>query len=424
MDRFTVTSIKALKTGKNARNVWEEGKGRNQGRLGIKVYPSGRKVFYFRYFVGGKAKMIGLGDFPELSLTDARVKANKLSVEVSDGIDPKARQQQQEFEEAKRLAAIKQREEAELLLGSMQQLYEYHMSVLQRKNRPSYYKAVKAAYQKNLFTVIDPLKKARDVTSREIAQVIANVYNTSPVQSNRVRSYFHAGFNLALKHDNDPANLSRNVAFDLTYNPVTNIPRQAEAERVIDRFLSEAELAEFLAQIKIRGFHPLMRFTVELMVLSGGQRPNEIMTSEWKEIDFTAGEWFFPPTKTKNKKPHIVPVQGRLKEKLLELRELTGDSLYLVHNRLDKTLPGRPDGLGKAFKRHCEVNKLEAFTPRDIRRTCKTLMIRHQLASKEIVDRLHNHAASDVSSKHYNKHDYLQEKRDLLKKWELSLESF
>jgi intergrase/recombinase len=36
---------------------------------------------------------------------------------------------------------------------------------------------------------------------------------------------------------------------------------------------------------------------------------------------------------------------------------------------------------------------------------------------KEVRDRVLNHAARDVGSKHYNLHDYADEKRDALNRW-------
>ncbi|MEY0164830.1 integrase, partial [Providencia rettgeri] len=63
------------------------------------------------------------------------------------------------------------------------------------------------------------------------------------------------------------------------------------------------------------------------------------------------------------------------------------------------------------------------FTARDLRRTCKTLMGEIGI-SKEIRDRIQNHALNDVSSKHYDRYDYLNEKRVALTKWEEKLNLF
>ncbi|MGL4712711.1 MAG: hypothetical protein ACRCWP_09180, partial [Shewanella sp.] len=57
---------------------------------------------------------------------------------------------------------------------------------------------------------------------------------------------------------------------------------------------------------------------------------------------------------------------------------------------------------------------------RDIRRTCKTLMGELGI-SKELRDRIQNHALNDVSSKHYDRYDYMPEKREAMRKWETRL---
>lgn len=54
------------------------------------------------------------------------------------------------------------------------------------------------------------------------------------------------------------------------------------------------------------------------------------------------------------------------------------------------------------------------FTARDLRRTCKTLMGEAGI-SKEIRDRIQNHALNDVSSKHYDRYDYLPENAEHLR---------
>jgi hypothetical protein len=61
------------------------------------------------------------------------------------------------------------------------------------------------------------------------------------------------------------------------------------------------------------------------------------------------------------------------------------------------------------------------FVPRDIRRTVKTLMGKAGV-SKELRDRIQNHALTDVSAKHYDRYDYLTEKRHGLNVWNDYLE--
>ncbi len=55
------------------------------GGLYIKVYPNGRKQWILRKSSNGKASNTPLGDYPKLSIADARIKAKELSASFVDG---------------------------------------------------------------------------------------------------------------------------------------------------------------------------------------------------------------------------------------------------------------------------------------------------------------------------------------------------
>ena len=75
-------------------------------------------------------------------------------------------------------------------------------------------------------------------------------------------------------------------------------------------------------------------------------------------------------------------------------------------------------GVIRAF---CKQKEIDKFIARDIRRTFKTLAGKAGI-SKEIRDRLQNHALKDVSTKHYDRYDYLTEKQQGMKVWNDFLE--
>ena len=62
----------------------------------------------------------------------------------------------------------------------------------------------------------------------------------------------------------------------------------------------------------------------------------------------------------------------------------------------------------------------EPPTPHDLRRTLETRFAELRIP-KEIRDRVLNHVSSDVGDKHYNMHDYADEKRDALTRWSAAL---
>ena len=66
------------------------------------------------------------------------------------------------------------------------------------------------------------------------------------------------------------------------------------------------------------------------------------------------------------------------------------------------------------------ANPLARFTPRDLRRTIKTRLSEVGVL-KEVRDRVQNHALHDVASKHYDRFDYLPDKRAALEGWQWEL---
>jgi integrase len=98
--------------------------------------------------------------------------------------------------------------------------------------------------------------------------------------------------------------------------------------------------------------------------------------------------------------------------------ENVNDSPFIFPQRLDAGKHLRTDSFAQAiiyYREHFPDNLV--FVARDLRRTCKTLMGEIGV-SKELRDRIQNHALQDVSSKHYDRYDYLVEKRRALEQWE------
>ncbi len=164
---------------------------------------------------------------------------------------------------------------------------------------------------------------------------------------------------------------------------------------------------------------------IKLCFSTGGQRPNEVLLADWSEIRLEDGIWDMPASKTKNKRPHVVPLTPLSIRLLGELKALSGDSPYLFPSRYKGKERIKPNSISRAVRRYCTKEEIagvpnifhgNSFVPRDIRRTVKTRMGEIGL-NKEIRDRIANHALTDVGSKHYDRYDYLKEKREALDIW-------
>ena len=72
--------------------------------------------------------------------------------------------------------------------------------------------------------------------------------------------------------------------------------------------------------------------------------------------------------------------------------------------------------------RQREREAIPIVTNRDLRRTWKTLAGKAGM-SKEIRDRIQNHALQDVSSRSYDRWNYMREKRAGMTKWDRYIRS-
>lgn len=388
-----------LKLKKNRRNktvyLWERYFSEDIGQLGVIVEPDDKTYYCIRFLRSSRETLITLGRYESMTVKEARqilldhVQAHKSTPHP----------------------------EGAYRIGTLQDLAAGYISSMKSQGKRTY-KAVLKAIEKDVFSQIDSGKFARDVTSADIAIILSKIIaRGAPVQSNRIRSYLLAAFNFGLKHDSDPLNLSGNIRFYLQANPVDNIPRQSQVEKPGDRFLTGLELAQLLKSCHSGAFSPYYANLILLLLYSGGQRPYEVMSSQWEDVDYYHRDWLLSKEITKNKRDHIIPITEPIRLLLKRQEYVSRGSFYLFPNNSNITLPGRPDGLSQAIRRYCIRNGIRPFAPRDLRRTCKTLMTRYRMGNKEIRDRLHNHSFSDVSSRHYNRYDFRHEKKKLLVRW-------
>lgn len=349
------------------------------GLLGVKVTRNRKKFFLMKESQNSEVSSIKcIGVFPDMPV-----------------------------EEAARIVSSRSKEPRTGTLIEL--LNEFHLHKASIGMRTT--KHVMRQLDKELTGKIDLKKHANLVTSSELSELIGQaIQRGASVYSNRLRSYLHSLFNFGLQFDLNPANKASPFLFRLEKNPVARIPLQKYAEKPRERWLTLTELKFVLKITKATSTGNLIRFCL----YSGGQRPFEILHSEKSNVDLKSKDWFFPSGITKNKVSHSIPITPEL-EQLLKLA--ISDSPFLFPSKKKADLPQSTGSFTQAIRRLCIKHNITYFTPRDLRRTCKTLMARYQMGTKEIRDRIHNHSLNDISSKHYNWYDYRKEKRRLLNQW-------
>jgi len=397
--------------------------------FGIQVSTASR-VFFIQYQspITRKRRFMRLGKYPDTPLKLARHQCRAARQLLDNGLDPQIERQKQRQRQLEELEAARKRQELENATGTVNQLFECYLAHLKNSGKVSY-KQVKSSFEKDIKPAIGNLK-AREVRPIQIRNIIRSVYNRgSKIQASHLRTYLMAAYSFGLKADYDAVN-SLDIQFRIEYNPARDIPVPARSQPG-ERNLSAEEIYALWHRLETSNMSNATRTVIRLLFATGGQRVQEVLHMRWDELDFDRKVWELSSTRTKNGKPHVVPLSDLAISLIKIMCSDDVESEYVFPYKNDNDLPMPFRTITRAVSRFCEHiedtdgnvvhSGFPKFVPKDIRRTVKSRMGEAGI-SKDIRDRLQNHALHDVSSKHYDRYDYLQPKKDAIIKWTSWLE--
>lgn len=414
---FTDRYIKAIKPRSKPYRDWESGSDRG---FNIQVTPKGIKTFSLYYKHDGHRRFLNLGRYPDISLSSARTKLREARDQLERGLDPQDVIKQAKEQREKARQQLREEE----LKGSVAQLFEFHCSQMEKDGKKSH-KETRRILEKDALPVLGSDRKAKDIKPHDIKLALHRVIKRgSMIQANRLRSAMSAAFNFGIEYDNHPANIKASTLFFIETNPVRDVPKPQKKESPGETVLTDKNIKELWTLLETSELSIEIQNAFKLILATGGQRVNEVLGARWEEFDLRKKLWELPAERTKNKKIHIVPLTQHAIEILKALKPINGHSDFLFPKQTsdDSDKPMPIASMSKAAKRLCEQTGFTSFTPRDLRRTCKTMMAAIAIP-KDIRDRIHNHALTDVASVHYDRYDYLKEKKHVMELWEAKLET-
>lgn len=294
--------------------------------------------------------------------------------------------------------------------GTVADLFEAYVQYLKDAEKPSWKET-----EKGLNKIADALgrnRPAREIEPDEIVEVIRPIYERGKkAMADHVRSYVHAAYSWGLKSEHDYRSASQR-RFRLVYNPAAGIP--TEPKKVGTRWLDEDEFVRLYHWLECPDapVHPPYTRAVRILMLTG-QRVEEIARLHIDNWD--AEEKIIDWSKTKNGAPHAIPVPPTAAELIESIKP--NEYGWFFPSATD---PKRPVSHGTLYSfmwRQRDRGVIPVVTNRDLRRTWKTLAGQAGVP-KEIRDRIQNHALQDVSSKSYDRWNYMREKRTGMAKWD------
>jgi integrase len=377
--------------------------------FGVTVAPKGTKTFFLSYTSpeDGKRKQVALGAYPKVTLREGRLKAAEMRALVDAGQDPAVEKKQ---------GIEKRMTDRELgTLGELMALYAEDLELDGKRSA----KEVRRITAKDIPEVF--LKRPAHLITRDnVLDILTPIAQRGAlIHSDNVRAYLRAAFELGLNAPSMTRWRGKATTFNITNNPVMTIRKTVSRKARGERNLSPAEIKALWETEKLsRPMHLALLF-----ILATGQRVEEVLEATWSEFDFAEKLWTIPGERRKTSntttEPHFVPLTY-LHIALLKAIKAETAHRTLLFPASGVEGPRRHDSLNHSVSRFIKASGMEKFSPRDLRRTFKTIAGSFGLPL-EIRNRLQGHAMTDVGSVHYDRYGYMAEKRAAMMVWTIRL---
>lgn len=355
--------------------------------LYLEVKPSGVKAWRFRFTLNGKASMFALGDYPTVTLAEARERCETARQLVKQGVNP-AQQRQ--------LDRVKQASDAEITFALVAREW------LQTKDWEDITKNRRLdMLERVVFPAIGKLP-IRAITPVHVLEILqSTVKRGAPTVAAEARRTMSAVFEFGvatLRADSDPVWTVRKA-----------IPSNKTQHKTA---LTTDQIGKLLNDFNNHRCTFQINYCMQLMWWTLA-RPSEVAEAEWAEIDLDRALWRISAERMKARKEHLVPLPQQAVEMLSGLKALTGQRKHLFPGRDNRNTPMSVASLRQALK---VLGWAGNYSPHATRTTGSTRLNEMGYRPDAIEAQL-AHSDQNNVRRAYNHATYFEERQVMMQDW-------
>ena len=346
----------------------------------------------YRRPVTGKRNTLSLGTYPDTGLADARAKRDGARRLLAAGADP--------GEQRKAAKASGQERAANSFEVVAREWLEKQSAVWV----PAHSTKILLRLQNDVFPWVGG-KPVAEIGARELLAVLNRVVDRGAVETaHRILQNMGQVFRYAIatgRADRNPAADLRGALPPVKQThlaAITEPARVGELMRAIDSYQGSF-VTKCALQIAPYVF----------------QRPGELRSMEWAELDLDSAEWNIPADKMKMRVAHLVPLSRQVVSILREIEPLTGRGKYVFPGVRSRSRPMSDNTILAALRRMgFDRDEMSGHGFRAMARTIldevlgvRPDYIEHQLA----------HAVKDPNGRAYNRTAHLEARTKMMQDW-------
>ena len=378
--KLTQRRIEALECPANKKDilVFDD----EQRGLGVRVMAGGGKSFLVQYRHAGEKRRMPIGSCAAVSLAKARLAARQIVGAVAAGKDPAGE---------RKAAALEAKREALTLDALIDQWAKLHLA----GKRPNYSAAAVSALRRSFAKHLNAPAASLD-RATVVRMLDGLAKNGKAAMAGATARYGSALFGWAIRRGS------------LSDSPFERVPIAATVRR--DRVLSDDEIRRVWKATDGPGAFNAIVWALLLT----GQRREEVSGLTWSELDPGFSVWTLPAARSKNGKPHVIPISAQMEALLHAQPRIGGTDLVSVSG----SERGVFSGWSKSKDRLDRRSGVTDWTLHDLRRTMATGLQRLGVRL-EVTEAVLNHVAGSRGGiiGVYQRHTWSDEKRAALTAW-------
>ena len=378
--------------------------------LYLNIQESGAKSWILRIMIGGKRREIGLGGFPDVSLSDARMDARDQRRQVSAGIDPLELKVQ-----ARQM--LKREQQALSFKEAVEQFFE-------TKRRPEFSSEKHAKIWLNSISnhIYPSLgdRRIASITSSEILSALEPLWAEKPQTGKKVRQRLEQVFEWAKVRNHyvgdNPALWGGNLRMQLP-SPEKVAPTDPHPAVQLD------ELPRWFAAVaKTDGVGAL---ALQFLAMTAG-RSQEVRFAKWDEIDLAKRIWNVPSENMKTRKAHRVALSDASIRFLEEIPRHFRNELVFPAPRggvmsnatisacMKRVHQRDQDDGGAGF---LDLHTGRAAVPHGIRSSFRDWVAERTTFSRELAEIALSHEVGSDVERAYRRSDMVERRREMMSDW-------
>lgn len=392
------------------------------GSLQARKQTNGTVQFFWRYSQGTQSQRVAIGTY-DSSAPPKSITRTERGFSVTAAIREAQMQAQRHFENKdnggySKLVEIEGNQKLQAKSAAidrkkqtLQKLLIAYCDYLQKLGRSSH-SDVRSIFQNHVFEPWPELSElpAAEMTAEQIADMMRLVHEKGHARtSNKLRSYLHSAFQVAKSSKTKASTPASFKEFKIAYNPASDTEPDTSANKADKNPLTHEELLIYWQCINvIPGFEGAV---LRLHLLTGGLRIKQLVLLKNINIHEAAITLFDTKGRPGSEpRPYTTPLLPLAKQALEDCKP-TGE--YAL-----STSSGQTHLAATTLSRWaCNAvgDRISDFNAKRIRSGVETFLAKHKF-SEDLRGRLQSHGISGVQNRHYDGHDYMDEKSEMLAK--------